>query len=104
MKTLEERVNEYRHNYIKRTIKEGKIPSIGISRKQANVVYVCNKQEKINVSKDVISQVYCAADATYKKDYYQRNSADVDVIVLAIQAIFDNEYEIAQYLLERLEK
>lgn len=99
MKILEERVNEYRHNYIERTIKEGRTPSIGISRKQANVVYVCNKQGKINVSNEVVSQVYCAADATYKKDYYQRNSEEVDRIVLAIQAIFDNEYEIAQYLL-----
>ena len=53
-----------------------------------------------HVSKEVISAVYDLADVYYKKSFYNQADTYVDKIVTAVQAIFNNQYEIAQYLLE----
>ena len=100
MNTLEQRAHDFANEMVHKCLKEGKNVSIGITRKQANVVFACNKQGKIHVSKEVISAVYDLADVYYKKSVYNQAGTYVDKIVTAVQAIFNNEYEIAQYLLE----
>ena len=100
MNTLEQRAHDFANEMVHKCLKEGKNVSIGITIKQANVVFACNKQGKIHVSKEVISAVYDLADVYYKKSFYNQAGTYVDKIVTAVQAIFNNEYEIAQYLLE----
>ena len=99
MNTLEQRAHDFANEMVHKCLKEGRNVSIGITRKQANVVFACNKQGKIHVSKEVISAVYDLADV-YKKSFYNQAGTYVDKIVTAVQAIFNNQYEIAQYLLE----
>ena len=67
MNTLEQRAHDFANEMVHKCLKEGKNVSIGITRKQANVVFACNKQGKIHVSKEVISAVYDLADVYYKK-------------------------------------
>lgn len=100
MNTLEQRAHDFANEMVHKCLKEGRNVSIGITRKQANVVFACNKQGKIHVSKEVISAVYDLADVYYKKNFYNQAGTYVDKIVTAVQAIFNNQYEIAQYLLE----
>lgn len=90
MNTLEQRAHDFANEMVHKCLKEGRNVSIGITRKQG----------KIHVSKEVISAVYDLADVYYKKSFYNQAGTYVDKIVTAVQAIFNNEYEIAQYLLE----
>lgn len=67
MNTLEQRAHDFANEMVHKCLKEGKNVSIGITRKQANVVFACNKQGKIHVSKEVISAVYDLAVFIIKK-------------------------------------
>ena len=100
MNTLEQRAHDFANEMVHKCLKEGRNVSIGITRKQANVVFACNKQGKIHVSEEVISAVFDLAVVYYKNSFYNLAGIYVYKIVTAVQAIFNNQYEIAQYLLE----
>lgn len=51
MNTLEQRAHDFANEMVHKCLKEGRNVSIGITRKQANVVFACNKQGKFMSAK-----------------------------------------------------
>ena len=80
----------------------GAMKATEFTKKQVNVIFACNKQGKIKVSDKAIKKLYNLADF-----YNYDDNGNVEIlesfVLIAIENLFDNDYESAQESLDQFE-